>query len=173
MSDIPYRIIRSDRKTASIEVDRTLNVTVRAPLFMPEAEIDRFVKSSAAWIEKAKSKQMNRARNAPPEPDEQRTAELKQKAKEILPPKIRYFSGLTGLYPTSVKVTGAKTRFGSCSSKNAVCFSYRLMQYPDSAIDYVVLHELCHIKHHDHSRRFWALIEWYIPDYKSRRELLK
>lgn len=173
MSDIPYRIIRSDRKTASIEVDRTLNVTVRAPLFMPEAEIDRFVKSSAAWIEKAKGKQMNRARNAPPEPDEQRTAELKQKAKEILPPKIRYFSGLTGLYPTSVKVTGAKTRFGSCSSKNAVCFSYRLMQYPDSAIDYVVLHELCHIKHHDHSRRFWALIERYMPDCKSRRELLK
>ena len=100
MSDIPYRIIRSDRKTASIEVDRTLNVTVRAPLFMPEAEIDRFVKSSAAWIEKAKGKQMNRAKNAPPEPDEQRTAELKQKSKEILPPKIRYFSGLTGLYPT-------------------------------------------------------------------------
>ena len=86
MSDIPYRIIRSDRKTASIEVDRTLNVTVRAPLFMPEAEIDRFVKSSAAWIEKAKSKQISRAKNAPPEPDEQRTAELKQKAKEILPP---------------------------------------------------------------------------------------
>ena len=84
MSDIPYRIIRSDRKTASIEVDRTLNVTVRAPLFMPEAEIDRFVKSSAAWIEKAKSKQISRAKNAPPEPDEQRTAELKQKAKEIL-----------------------------------------------------------------------------------------
>ena len=78
-----------------------------------------------------------------------------------------------GLKPTSVKITSAKGRFGSCSAKNGLCFSWRLMAYPERAVRYVVVHELAHIAHHNHSPAFYALVEKYMPDYKERQKLLK
>ena len=78
-----------------------------------------------------------------------------------------------GLYPTQVRVTGAKTRFGSCSSQGHICFSWRLMQYPEEAIDYVVVHELAHLKHMNHSPAFHALVASVLPDHKQRRALLR
>ena len=78
-----------------------------------------------------------------------------------------------GLKPSSVKITSAEKRFGSCSSKNGLCFSWRLLAYPTAAVEYVVVHELAHIKHHNHSPAFYALIEKYMPDYKERQKLLK
>ena len=77
-----------------------------------------------------------------------------------------------GLRPAGITITGARTRFGSCSSKRRISFSFRLMQYPPEAIDYVVVHELAHLRHMNHSAQFYALIE-YMPDYKARRALLK
>ena len=78
-----------------------------------------------------------------------------------------------GLVPAGIKITSARTRFGSCSGKNSICFSWRLMLYPPEAIDYVIVHELAHIRHHDHSPAFYALIEQYLPDWKVRMKLLK
>ena len=77
------------------------------------------------------------------------------------------------LVPAGIKITSARTRFGSCSAKNSICFSWRLMLYPPEAIDYVIVHELAHIRHHDHSPAFYALIEQYLPDWKARMKLLK
>ena len=77
------------------------------------------------------------------------------------------------LVPAGIKITSARTRFGSCSGKNSICFSWRLMLYPPEAIDYVIVHELAHIRHHDHSPAFYALIEQYLPDWKARMKLLK
>ena len=78
-----------------------------------------------------------------------------------------------GLTPTSVKITSAKTRFGSCSSKNALCFSLYLCLYPSEAIDYVVVHELAHIKHKNHSREFYDFVASVMPDYKEREKIVK
>ena len=72
-----------------------------------------------------------------------------------------------------ISITSAKTRFGSCSSKGNIAFSYRLMLYPEAAVDYVVVHELAHRKEMNHSRAFYKLIEEILPDYKQRRKLLK
>jgi predicted metal-dependent hydrolase len=74
---------------------------------------------------------------------------------------------------SKVSITGAKTRFGSCSSSGNLCFSYRLMLYPNEAIEYVVLHELCHRVYMNHSKDFYDLIKRYMPDYKEREKLLK
>ena len=87
--------------------------------------------------------------------------------------RVDYWSDIMGLTPTGLKITSARTRFGSCSGKNSLCFSWRLMQYPREAIDYVVVHELAHIRHHDHSPAFYALIERYMPDWRERMKLLK
>ena len=98
---------------------------------------------------------------------------LKLKAKEIIPQKVEHFAKIMNLKPTSVKITSAQKRFGSCSGKNSLCFSYILMQYPEKAIDYVVVHELAHIVHKNHSKDFYKLIATYLPDYKERIKLLK
>ena len=78
-----------------------------------------------------------------------------------------------GVKPTSVKITSAEKRFGSCSGKNGLCFSWRLMAYPTKAIEYVVVHEFCHFAHPDHSPAFWAAVAQVLPDYKQRQHLLK
>ena len=72
-----------------------------------------------------------------------------------------------------ITIASAKTRFGSCSSKGNISYSYRLMMYPEEAIDYVVVHELAHRIEMNHSPRFYAIVERILPDYKKRRKLLK
>ena len=167
-----YEVIRSKRRTLAIEVTRECNVLVRAPMRCPNAVIKSFVNAHEAWISAQVEKLRKRAEEYPEPTDEEREA-LIQRAKEILPEKVKYYSEKLGLTPTKITITGAKTRFGSCSAKNAVCFSWRLMRYPEEAIDYVVVHELCHIAHHNHSREFYALIESVMPDYRKREKLLR
>ena len=168
----PYEIIRSRRRTVALEVTREGKVLVRAPLRMPQAEIKRFVASHAAWLEKARAKVAARQAAHPPLTEEQREA-LRQKAKALLPQRVAHYAVVMGVTPASVKITSAKTRFGSCSGKNGICFSLYLMQYPQEAIDYVVVHELAHIRHHDHSSAFYAEVAKVLPDYKARMKLLK
>ncbi len=166
-------IVRSKkRKNLMISVARTGVVTVKAPYNMPEATIFKFINEKQDWILKSIELQRQRA-DKYPEPTTEEIKVLKQKAKEILPLRVDFYGNLMGVKPTSLKITSAKGRFGSCSGKNGICFSYRLMMYPEEAIDYVVVHELAHIKHHNHSKQFWTFVEKFMPDYKERRRLLK
>ena len=169
---IEYELIRSRRKTLAVQVTREGRVLVRAPLRLAKYRIEQFVTEHVGWITQALAAQQTR-REAHPEPDAAKQAELIRRAKEELPPKVRYYADLMGLHPTGLKITSARTRFGSCSGKNSICFSWRLMDYPEPAIDYVVVHELAHIAHHDHSPQFWALVERYLPDYRQRRAMLR
>lgn len=167
-----YTLIRARRRTMSLQLDRDGRAVVRAPYGVKKEFIDRFVAEHEVWLARAREKQQNR-RLAHPEPtDEERKALLAQ-AREYLPMRVDYWSGIMGLMPTGLKITSARTRFGSCSGKNSLCFSWRLMQYPPEAIDYVVVHELAHIRHHNHSPAFYALIERYMPDWRERMKLLK
>lgn len=167
-----YTLIRARRRTMSLQLDRDGRAVVRAPYGIKKEFIDRFVAEHEGWLARAREKQQNR-RLAHPEPtDEERKALLAQ-AREYLPMRVDYWSGIMGLAPAGIKITSARTRFGSCSGKNSICFSWRLMQYPPEAIDYVVVHELAHIRHHDHSPAFYALIERYMPDWRERMKLLK
>ncbi len=167
-----YEIVRSRRRTVALEVTREGRVLVRAPLRMPQGEIKRFVAFHAAWLEKAQAKVAARQAAHPPL-TEQETAALRQRAKELLPDRVAHYAAIMGVTPTSVKITSARTRFGSCSGKNGICFSLYLMQYPEEAIDYVVVHELAHIRHHNHSPAFYAEVAKVLPDYKERMKLLK
>ena len=167
-----YTLIRARRRTMSLQLDREGKAVVRAPYGVKKEFIDRFVAEHEGWLARAREKQQNR-RLAHPEPtDEERKALLAQ-AREYLPMRVDYWSGIMGLTPTGLKITSARTRFGSCSGKNSICFSWRLMLYPPEAIDYVIVHELAHIRHHDHSPAFYALIAQYLPDWKARMKLLK
>lgn len=167
----PYELIRSGRRTLALEV-RGGRVIVRAPYRASQAVIDRFVAVHADWIARALAKQETRAA-VHPEPTDAEREEYIRRAKACLPQRVAYYSERMGLCPTKVRITGARTRFGSCSSQGHICFSWRLMQYPPEAVDLVVVHELAHIRHHDHGPGFYALLEQTLPDWRARRELLR
>jgi len=168
-----YVLLRSGRKTLALEITRDCRVLVRAPMHVSQARIDAFVDSHADWIAKHMERQRQRAAQIPPAPTKAEIAALKERARAILPEKVAYWSQKTGLVPTNVKITTAQKRYGSCSGKNSLCFSCFLMNCPEEAIDLVVVHELCHIKEKNHGKRFYALLEQYLPDYKERKKLLK
>ena len=167
-----YRLVRSSRRTVSLEITREGEVLVRAPLRMPQARIDAFVSSREEWIGTHLTRWQQR-QAAHPEPDEAQRAAYIRAAKEILPSRVAHYAALMGVRPAGITVTGARTRFGSCSSKGRLSFSWRLMEYPAEAVDYVVVHELAHLLHMDHSSRFYAVVERVMPDWKARRALLK
>ena len=170
----PVEIVRSDRKTVALEITRELTVRIRAPRQAKEADLYAIAEKHADWIEKhiEIQKRRNEARTAY-ELTESDIAALKAEAKRVLPQKVDYYAKLMGVKPKSVKITSAHSRFGSCSGQNGICFSYILMRYPEEAIDYVVVHELAHIKHHNHSRSFYAFVGKILPDYKRREAMLR
>ncbi len=169
--DMKITVKYSKRKTLSLEITRDATVLVRAPLKTSQKRIEEFVKSHEEWLISHLKKRI-KANESHPEPTDAELDELKRTAKEIIPKKVEYFSALMGVSPARVSINSAKTRFGSCSSKNTLNFSCRLMQYDERAIDYVIVHELAHITHHNHSKNFWVLVERYMPDYKERKKLL-
>jgi len=94
-------------------------------------------------------------------------------AKQVLTKKVTDYANLTGLVPAAVKINSAKTRWGSCSGKKSINFSWRLIMADEDVIDYVVVHELAHIREPNHSARFWGVVASVLPDYKERQERLK
>ena len=157
--------------TVALEITDRAALLVRAPLKMSDREIERFVLKYRGWAEEKLKTAQKRA--AHEQSITEREKELREKAEHLLPELTARYSAVMGLKPSSVKITSAKKRFGSCSGKNGICFSWRLMAYPMPAIEYVVVHELAHIKHHNHSAAFYALIGRYMPDYRKREKLLK
>lgn len=170
--DYEYTLIRSNRKTLSLEVKSDLSVVVRAPARCPEVEIRRFVSSHGDWLEK-NIKKLRARLEENPEPTLEEQLLYISRAKSVLPLRVEHYAGIMRLSPAGIKITSAKKRLGSCSSKNSLCFSWRLMAFPDEAIDYVVVHELAHIVHKNHGSDFYALVETVLPDYTVRKKLLK
>ena len=167
-----YKIIRSDRRTLSLEITEDALLIVRAPKRCTAAYIKSFVESKESWIQSPTEKPLRRAR-ARPEPTEEELAQFRQRAEREIPPLVERYALAMGLRPAGIKITGARKRFGSCSSKDRLCFSSRLMQYPLAAVEYVVVHELAHLVHRNHGKDFYALIASVLPDYKQRGALLK
>lgn len=97
----------------------------------------------------------------------------KEKAQKIIPKLVEEFANKMNLYPTSIKYRKNKRTWGSCNYKNGLNFNILLTQFPLEVIEYVVIHELAHIEHKNHSKAFWALVKRYCKDYKQREKLLK
>lgn len=166
-----YTVKRSKRKSVGLEITDDCEVIVRAPKKMSDRAIAEFVTEYRGWIDKKLPEARRRAEKK--RGISENEEELRRAAHGIIPPLVERYSKAMGLKPTSVKITSAEKRFGSCSGKNSLCFSWRLMAYPTAAVEYVVVHELAHIKYHNHSPAFYSLIEKYMPDYKERQKLLK
>ena len=167
-----YEIIYSKRKTVTISVKRDLSVTVRAPIGYPKMKIEELVTARRDWIEKHIMRFRSEA-EAFCELTEEKIKALRALAREVLLKKTAHFASIMGLKYGRITISGAKTRYGSCSSKGNISYSYLLMQKDERAIDYVVVHELAHLVYMNHSKEFYSYIERFMPDYKERKRLLK
>ena len=164
-----YKVVRTDRKTLALMVRKNGELEVRAPLHTTEEHIAAFVQAHEDWARK----HVARVLDSPPPQTEEDIAALKAQARAVLPGKTAHYGAILGLQPSAIRITETRSRYGSCSSRKVISFSCFLMLCPEEAIDLVVVHELCHIRHHDHSPAFYALLASVLPDHRERRKLLR
>ena len=169
--DISYEIIRSSRKSLSLQITPQGQVLVRCPNRMPKREIDAFVESKRAWLQKHLTKIESQPQLPTFSPEEIYT--LADRALVDLPERVRKFAPLVGVTYGRITIRSQHTRWGSCSAKGNLNFNCLLMLCPEEVRSYVVIHELCHRKQLNHSPRFWAEVERIMPDYKMHRKWLK
>ena len=209
-----YSLIRSKRKTITLYI-RNGALEVRAPLWVPRSEIEKFLVSKEKWIldklNKSEAQKLRRGafnlnygsmllyRNKeypliakegnrigfnsthfyiPPKLD---SGEIKSAcvqiyrrlAKNYIPERTLSLAKSMKVMPSAIKINSAKTRWGSCSNKKSINFSWRLIMADDETIDYVIIHELAHLTEMNHSPRFWRIVEDTLPDYRKYLARLK
>ncbi len=176
--ELPYTLIRSSRKSCSISIAADGQITVRVPLRTGDREILHLLTDRQHWII-TKYLQQREKQESKPVSDltELQRAELTKRyiaaAKDYFPKRAAYFRQFTGGIYHRITIRDQKTRWGSCSARGTLSFNWRLMLAPPSVLDYVVVHELCHLTHMDHSAAFWQAVEAAYPDYRTARQWLK
>jgi predicted metal-dependent hydrolase len=217
MSDIKIdNIIKSNRRTIGLEIDKSGCLIIRAPRRVSLHEIKDVVESKRKWIiEKQKLVKDKIAKSPIKEflngnefycmgklhklivtentshafafrdnnfiikDSQKRHARrlfiywYQHQAAHFLSRRIQYWTNITNLKFKSLKISNAKKRYGSCSSRGAINLSWRLILAPVEIIDYVIVHELCHLEHLNHSRKFWNKVESILPNYKNDEDRLK
>ena len=172
---VEVKILRSARRTVSVEIRPDGTVLVRAPQRMSQQQIRAFLDEKRSWIEKhrrlAAARQAERAEIPALTAEEIRA--LAAQAKADLPARVARYAPVVGVTVGRITIRSQKTRWGSCSSRGNLNFNCLLMLAPPQVRDYVVVHELCHRKEMNHSPRFWAQVEQVMPDYRPRRQWLK
>ena len=128
-------------------------------------EIEKIVEQKTEWIQKTIEKENKK--------QEKEALYTKEKFKEIIEKNANELIQKTGLKPNKINIKQIKYAWGSCSSKKNITLNLELIKYNQEAIRYVILHELCHIKHMNHSKEFWNLVEKYMPNYKQVKKEFK
>ncbi len=209
-----YTVIKSNRKSLSIIIERDKSVVVRAPQTLSDDRIKEEVrKRKALIISKIESEQKEVARTAKEFVDgeqflymgkyyslqinlsEARTIDFKddfivsarnkevvknllfewynQQAIEVLIPRIIYFAEHLGVKRRRINITAAKYTWGSCTPAGTLNFNWRIIKAPPEVIDYIVVHELAHLREHNHSPEFWNIVAVQLPQYEDAKQWLK
>jgi predicted metal-dependent hydrolase len=163
---------RARRYLIRVREDGIVRVTV--PRWGSKREAKAFAEREHAWIEKQLqrvARERSRLRPQPLAPDAERA--LRSRAKQELPPRLLEIATLHGLAVTRITVRDQRSRWGSCARSGHICLNWRLVTMPDFVRDYVMIHELMHLKRMDHSPAFWKLVEAACPAYRDARAWLK
>ncbi|HDQ16617.1 MAG TPA: M48 family peptidase [Candidatus Vogelbacteria bacterium] len=151
-------------KCLRLSVSQDGQVLLTYPKFLSKRAIDNFLINKESWIkEKLKNTKM-------PTDD---YLLYKEKARQILKEKVEYYNSLYGFLYNKIYIRRGKSRWGSCSSKKNLNFNYRLIFLPEKFLDYVVIHELCHLREMNHGPAFWALVAKTRPDYLEIKKKMK
>ena len=178
--EFEYQVIRSARKTMTLEVRRDGNVIVRAPLRTGLPRIKRFVNQKQEWVLGCLERTKEYREEKPlsdggldMKVDYALDMNQERKAKETITKRVSYFARLMGVSYRNITIREQKTRWGSCSSEKNLNFNWKLILAPPEVLDYVVVHELCHLKEMNHSKAFWDEVEKVMPEYETYKLWLK
>lgn len=175
-NSISVEIKRTDRKTIGLEVKPDGQVLARVPKHLADREIKRFIDSHKKWIiEKVRlvGERQCKKKSMELQPLSELTSKERKAVKERITDRVQYYGEKMGVTYGRISVRDQKTRWGSCSAKGNLNFNYRLYYLPEDLLDYVVVHELAHRRHMNHSREFWQEVGTYFPDYKECRKRLR
>ena len=207
------KIIRTNRKSIAIIVEKDGSLTVRAPKKLPDSMISHFINEHTDWIQKTRTKIRQQQppvhrfyegelfyylgsayplkygedqksalifnngffldRKYRDKPDLLFQKWFKQEARRVITKRVTKISSALGYRFAKMRITSAKTRWGSCSSRKTLSFSYRLVMAPEEVIDSVIVHELVHLEIPNHSPAFYKRLERHLPDYRKYRKWLK
>lgn len=175
--EIEVEIIRSKRRSMAIQIRTDGSVVVRVPMHASDRAIKRFVSAHARWIADNRGQMFERRKKLADNPYdipawESLSAADKKIAKQKIMEHVDYYARRMEIDYGSISMRNQKSRWGSCSSKGNLNFNYRLAYLPEELLDYVVVHELAHRRHMDHSAAFWEEVETYYPAYKKCRQML-
>lgn len=174
---LPAELIRSKRRSISITVKPGGKIIIRAPKLIPQTAILSFVYEKSAWILSNYEKQKDIIPQNKCAAKDSATLALEKRyreaAKEYIPKRVAYYHTMTGGHYEKICIRDQQTRWGSCSARGTLSFNFRLMMAPPRVLDYVVVHELCHLTHMNHSKDFWQMVESILPDYRIYRKWLK
>lgn len=169
---IPVILERGKRKTLSIQITQDVQLQIKAPMLMPEREIVRFINQRIFWIYK-QAKRMQKDNELRVCRDDKEIQELREKARVVLCERTEFFAKKLGVTYSKIRIGNQRTRWGSCSSKGTISYNWKLILMPTAVMDYVVVHELCHLIEMNHSPRFWNMVEQVMPNYKEYRRWIK
>ena len=171
---IEITIIRSRRRTLGLEVKGDGTVNARVPMRAPREIVERFIEEHKEWILKKRCEWgMNKAVDSSKILPAVGRKEGKQKIKKLIEERVAYYARIMGVTYQRISMRNQKTRWGSCSTKGTLSFNWRLMLAPPAILDYVVVHELCHLTHMNHSPAFWQAVGQVCPDYKECHKWLR
>jgi hypothetical protein len=207
-------IIRSRRRTISLEITRDAGILIRAPVRVPKSYIRKFFTEKEDWV----NRKIREISSRPTRPErefkngekflvlgeyyeleilsgssagislgeklyvgELRTREIRdlliewyrKKAIEIFPARVAGYSAILDYTPKKIRISDARRRWASCSTSGTLSFCWRLVLAPPEVIDYVIVHELSHMRQPDHSPRFWEKVRAAMPDYERRKQWLR
>lgn len=166
---------RSKRKSAAIKITADMQIVVFVPLYVSNNEIERMVISKSKWIDEHMLKVQSTIdeRSKLEKITFEQVKELADQAVEYIPKRVKYYAEKENFVYNKITIKNLVSRWGSCSTKGNLNFNCLLMLTPDYVIDYIVVHELCHLREMNHSEKFWAEVEKIMPDYRRAELWLK
>ena len=159
---IQYEITYSKIKNVYIQI-KDGKVIIKAPKRIAKNELEKIIEKKTEWINKNLEKSKK----------EKNVLYTEEQFKQIVEKNANELIQLTGLIPNKIRIRKIKYAWGSCSQNKNITINYNLIKYSKQAIKYVILHELCHLKHMNHSKDFWDLVEKYMPEYKQAKKEFK
>lgn len=166
---------RSKRKSVAIKITADMQIVVFVPLYVSDNEIERMVISKSKWIDEHMLKVQSTIdeRSKLEKITFEQIKELADQAVEYIPKRVKYYAEKENFVYNKITIKNLVSRWGSCSTKGNLNFNCLLMLTPDYVIDYIVVHELCHLREMNHSEKFWAEVEKIMPDYQRAELWLK